>query len=60
MSQNSLAKRSGVSEGSIAQLEALLTGAQPRTVQRIADALGVSPLALLAAPASRGVRSFED
>jgi transcriptional regulator with XRE-family HTH domain len=47
LSQEELAKRSGVSRATIADLEAGKRGAQPRTLRKLAGALGVEPRELL-------------
>lgn len=47
LSQQSLAERSGVSADSIVKLERGQRDAQPRTLGKLADALGVEPRELL-------------
>ncbi len=47
LSQMELAERSGVSRATIADLEAGKRGSQPRTLRKLADALGVKPKDLL-------------
>lgn len=43
LSQEELKERSGISRATIADLEAGNRGAQPRTIRRLAEALGVEP-----------------
>jgi transcriptional regulator with XRE-family HTH domain len=52
LSQEELKKRSGISRATIADLEAGNRGAQPRTVRRLAAALGVEPTDLYGDPDS--------
>ena len=47
LSMRELEEMSGVSYNTIWRLETGKTGAQPRTIRRIADALGVDPAELV-------------
>ncbi len=47
LSMRELEERSGVSYNTIWRLENGLTGAQPRTIRRLAEVLGVEPHELL-------------
>jgi transcriptional regulator with XRE-family HTH domain len=47
LSMRELEEMSGVSYNTIYRLENGLTGAQPRTIRRIAEALGVEPAELI-------------
>jgi transcriptional regulator with XRE-family HTH domain len=47
LSLRELSKRSGVNYNAIWRIEVGRTGAQPRTVRRLAEALGVEPHELL-------------
>lgn len=47
LSMRELEERSGVSYNTIWRLETGKTGAQPRTIRRIAEALGVDPSELV-------------
>lgn len=47
LSMRELEERSGVSYNTVWRLETGKTGAQPRTIRRIADALGVDPAELV-------------
>jgi transcriptional regulator with XRE-family HTH domain len=47
LSMRELEERSGVSYNTIWRLENGLTGAQPRTIRRLADVLGVEPVELV-------------
>lgn len=47
VSQRELAKKSGVTQSTIWDLENLGRGAHPRTVRKLADALGVTPADLI-------------
>ena len=49
LSMRELEEMSGVSYNTIWRLENGLTGAQPRTIRRIAEVLGVDPAELLEA-----------
>ncbi|WP_205544220.1 helix-turn-helix domain-containing protein [Rubrobacter indicoceani] len=49
LSMRELEERSGVSYNTIWRLETGKTGAQPRTIRRIAEALGVEPSELVKA-----------
>jgi transcriptional regulator with XRE-family HTH domain len=49
LSMRELEEMSGVSYNTIWRLENGLTGAQPRTIRRIAEVLGVEPAELLKA-----------
>ena len=51
LSMRELEERSGVSYNTIWRLENGLTGAQPRTIRRLAKVLGVDPADLLKAQA---------
>jgi transcriptional regulator with XRE-family HTH domain len=52
LSQEELKERSGISRATIADLEAGNRGAQPRTIRRLAAALGVEPADLYGDPDS--------
>ena len=47
LSMRELEERSGVSYNTIWRLENGLTGAQPRTIRRLAEVLGVDPVELV-------------
>jgi transcriptional regulator with XRE-family HTH domain len=47
LSQAELAKKAGVSRVTVARVEALLDEPQPRTVRKLAQALGVAPAHLM-------------
>jgi transcriptional regulator with XRE-family HTH domain len=47
LSMRELEERSGVSYNTIWRLENGLTGAQPRTIRRLAEVLGVEPVELV-------------
>ncbi len=47
LSMRELEERSGVSYNTVWRLENGLTGAQPRTIRKLAGALGVQPAELL-------------
>jgi transcriptional regulator with XRE-family HTH domain len=47
LSQEELAKKAGVSRVTVARVEACLDDPQPRTVRKLAAALGVEPEALM-------------
>jgi transcriptional regulator with XRE-family HTH domain len=49
LSMRELEERSGVSYNTVWRLETGRTGAQPRTIRRLAEALGVRPEELLPA-----------
>jgi transcriptional regulator with XRE-family HTH domain len=49
LSQEELAKKAGVSRVTVARVEACLDDPQPRTVRKLAAALGVEPEALMEA-----------
>ncbi len=48
LSMRELEENSGVSYNTVWRLETGRTGAQPRTIRKLADALGVEPAELLA------------
>jgi transcriptional regulator with XRE-family HTH domain len=48
LSMRELEEKSGVSYNTVWRLETGRTGAQPRTIRKLADALGVEPAELLA------------
>lgn len=50
VSQRELAKKSGVTQSTIWELETLGRGANPRTVRKLADALGVTVEDLRSSP----------
>ena len=50
ISQRELAKKSGVTQSTIWELETLGRGANPRTVRKLADALGVTVNDLRSSP----------
>ncbi len=47
LSMRELEEKSGVSYNTVWRLETGRTGAQPRTIRRLAEALGVEPVELL-------------
>jgi transcriptional regulator with XRE-family HTH domain len=47
LSQAELARKAGVSRVTVARVEALLDEPQPRTVRKLAQALGVAPADLM-------------
>ena len=47
LSMRELEEKSGVSYNTVWRLETKRTGAQPRTIRKLADALGVEPEELL-------------
>jgi len=47
LSMRELEEKSGVSYNTVWRLETERTGAQPRTIRKLADALGVEPAELL-------------
>jgi transcriptional regulator with XRE-family HTH domain len=47
LTQQELSRITGVSQDGISQLETGKRGAQPRTIKKLAEALGVEPKALI-------------
>ena len=47
LSQGELAKKAGVSRVTVARVEALLDEPQPRTIRKLAQALGLGPAELM-------------
>ncbi len=47
LTQRELARLAGVGKGTVSDLEALKRGGYPRTIRRLADALGAAPADLM-------------